>query len=328
MLALVARLALTTATCGMLLGCSAEAMREANLDRSKVCTITPLGELPLTVEANHVWLPVTVNGKSGPGMLDTGAFASYIDPGQAIMIKRHADGGLIGMASASGTGLARWRWIGEFSVGPLHWTKDVRVIVSPPPTIKGRPQTIAGVGIDFLGKYDYDIDFPHRRMTIYATENCVHPEPPWPTKSTGIPIERIEHGFGLVIPVEFDAGTVNAQIDTGAGYTTMTRGAAEHLGLTRAQILADPTDYVEDVFKGGAHSTIHWHSFPELVVGEDLLKNQKIGVFEKYGAADNQVGMILGMDYLQTRHFWLSLSTDALFIDSGELKDPPGKPKA
>jgi hypothetical protein len=189
------------------------------------------------------------------------------------------------------------------------------------------------VGADLLNGLDYDIDFVHEKIRPYATSNCLTIDPPWRTTSTGLALTRgwtnslgstignVDHYHDLsflhvTVPVVFPGGVVDAMFDTGSSHSLMSFAAARAIGLSRSDIRDAPVH--EIVGMGGKTETAAVRNFADLVIGEDELHNFPIGLMLHFDRRDPP--MVLGMDYMQTHHFWLSYTTNALYIDSGEMR--------
>ncbi len=305
------------ATCLALVACDAESVRQTHLDTHKNCKIYRLGTIPVSLIGTRPVVPILINALHAAAVMDTGGIASFISPSQADAAKaRTSYGGMIFIEGIGGhPTLVPWRWVTTFQVGDVKWGHGVRLAVAGGKTDL-KDDVVALVGMDLLDGMDYDLDFPHHLITVYQTENCLHPEPPWSTTSSAVGLTRVEHDHKVTMPVAFDGGIVEAEVDTGASISFLTRTGAHKAGVSDAELDRDPIATLPGI---DGNRRVREHLFAQIAVGEDLLHNFKIDIDDSR-STNLGVDMIIGMDYMATHHLWLSLSTNAVFIDSGEPK--------
>jgi len=307
--------------------------RLAVVDPKKPCIVEPYPPMDAELVHDNIYVPVRVNGVETIGVLDTGSSSTFITPE---------------LAAAAGlklrTGYGHWTGIsGSFrpdvafpdavEIGSIRRTNVGAVNVYAFVGSRGRDLG-ALVGLDWLDHFDYDLDLVHHRIRPFKTSNCLIIDPPWRTTSTGLAITRgLAEGlneagrdvfttFGLTahlsIPVDFEGGMVEATLDTGAAVTVMSHEAAISAGATPEQLRADPIEMVRGL--NGKERRTRRHIFADVAIGEEEIRGFSVRVENSYNRDD--IAMILGADFLAKRHLWLSLTTNALFVDSGELRKP------
>jgi predicted aspartyl protease len=261
-----------------------------------------------------------INGVESKALIDTGGVVSFITTPLSERAKVHSYRGAVRLAGFDGHEVVSpVVWTNSLQIGGLTWAGGVEFALMGPPHDDPK-LSVALLGMDLLDGRDYDIDFTHHLLTIYSTKNCLHPDPLWDTTSTGVSLERTEHDHKVTLPVAFDADLLDAEIDTGAPTSYLTREGALRAGVTKDALAKDPT---RDVPGLNGKRKVRVHRFAQISIGEDVLRNFEIEVDDR-PRNDFPVDMIIGLDYISQHHLWLSLSTNAVFIDSGEKKKPAG----
>lgn len=301
------------------------------IDRTKPCRYSKLRPFPLKLGANHIFIPVALNGVMTTGMLDTGAAISLFTPEivQAAHVeadkgRAHTFRGLGGSATVP-QAFAQSLGFGSFMLNgriPIH-------VLS----FGGSKGTQFGalIGQDMLDGMDYDIDLPHGLFTPYRTSNCMVINPPWQDSYTGIAVTRgaingestaivelattLSLRLGASVPVFFADRKLEALFDTGAGMSVMSRAGARSLGVTDEALQADKP--IKSAGLTGVPTELRLHVFDSVTIGEDDFHNLPIAVIPAFDRRDT-FPMVLGMDYIANHHLWLSYTTNALYIDSGE----------
>ena len=115
----------------------------------------------------------------------------------------------------------------------------------------------------------------------------------------------------LQFPVELNGRRITALIDTGAQRTTITAKAAESIGVTDAMLGAGRAITVRGI--AGEQLSSRLHMFSQLKIGDLVIRKPEIVVANvNLKAAD----MVLGLDLLRTRRFWLSHRARQIFISN------------
>jgi predicted aspartyl protease len=309
--------------------------RRNAVDASKPCLIAKFAGVPVKLVRNSAFVPVKVNSTLTYGMIDTGSDMSMLSPDLAAAANLHADPH---QPRRRGYGLA-----GGFDLVYVQPDKiQIGGLIRYHPTpanivnFAGHGSNVGAlIGSNLLDGFDWDIDFPHDRMTAVRTSNCHDIDPPWDTKSSELPLTRgtnrqiteIASMLGLAVnvtlPVEFDGGSLKAVFDTGARMSYLTREGAHKAGITNTQLDHDPTINIGAI--NGKIIKARLHRVNEFVVGQDLQKDFPVAVAEHLNR-DDEFDMILGMDWIARHHVWLSYTTDSLYVDSGEKKPLLWKP--
>ncbi len=301
------------------------------VDPKKPCYVDPFPPMDIRVVKHAVFLPVTINGINTIGRLDTGTDVSLITPEIAAAAKLAPIGRPLRVIGVSGSFATQSVLIDHIDIGSISFKSKRLGHVFAFGGSHGK-DVGALVGLDWLDHLDYDIDFKHEKLRPYRTSNCIEVPLPWHDTYTGLALTRGYPGeknpsnslafFGfsqhISVPVAFDGGVIDAWLDTGAYSSLMSHDAALDAGATRGQLNADPIDEISGL-NGDKRKFIR-HRFAHVALGEEEFDDFPVLVSPAFDRRDSP--MMLGMDFLNQHHLWLSLTTNALYIDSGEPKKP------
>ncbi len=164
------------------------------------------------------------------------------------------------------------------------------------------------LGSDVLLGYDLDIDVPKRTLSLYRARRCPDVEPPWKEPSARVPGVRAFKDR-LLIPVEVDGAIGMGILDTGAQATTLGGKMAVRLGLTAADMAADPIVRHHGAGPGTQESRLHQFSY--LKIGPVRATRPLLSVLPiDIGAGD----ALVGQDFINGRRIWMSFTSREVFI--------------
>ncbi len=304
-----------------------------SVDPAKPCRMVKFTQVPIRTLGKVAIVPFAINDVQTIAVLDTGADITAITHALANQAGLRTNPQLrpMRMSGMSGGFDVQLAFAHTIQYGGFKTTLPPAVAVLD--FVRSSTAIGANLGLDLLDGFDWDLDFPHDKMTAFQTQNCTDVDPAWTTKSTGLAITRglpdlmgdgkPKGDLQLTIPVQFDGGTLVALLDTGASHSYLTRAGAHKAGITNAELDRDPFGPMKSI--DGRTRKVRRHNVAELVVGEDIERNFPVDVAE-YFNRDEEFDMILGMDWIAKHHLWLSLTTDSLYINSGEPKPASWKP--
>jgi hypothetical protein len=133
---------------------------------------------------------------------------------------------------------------------------------------------------------------------------------PWHDPYASVPATT-PVGAAMVVPVGIDGHPLRALIDTGASASLLTAPGMIRLGLTQTMLAQDPGGNGSGV--GPAPVFMHRHRFATLSVGPETISDPLLWVARVHVVPI--VDMLLGADWLHTRHVWLSFNTKQVFIE-------------
>jgi hypothetical protein len=280
------------------------------------CRVTPQGSVPVALINGHLLVTVQVNDTPETFILDTGAERTLMGEDTVRQLGVARDSWVastvlgIGGYEERPNALPRSLRLGDVLLRRRSIAGDNSVTVGPLPVtdIAGHP--IAGLlGRDFLSPFDLDINLPDHRVTLYDVTGCTTGFLPWTTRYAVIPATT-PIGAAMVVQVALDGHPLRALIDTGASASLITAPGIVRLGLTPALLARDPGGNGSGV--GPAPVIMHRHRFTDLRVGPDTTSDPTLWVAQVHVIPI--VDMLLGADWLRTRHVWLSFSTKQVFV--------------
>ena len=280
------------------------------------CRVTPQDAVPVELVNGHLLVTVQVNDTPATFILDTGAERTLMGEDVVRQLGVARDTWVastvlgIGGYEERPNALPRSLRLGSVLLRRRSLAGDNSVTVGPLPVTEIAGHPIAGLlGRDFLSPFDLDIDLPKRRLTLYDVNGCTSGFLPWTTRYAAIPAAT-PVGAALVVQVAIDGRPLRALIDTGASASLVAAPGMARLGLTPALLARDPGGDGSGV--GPAPVFMHRHRFSDLRVGPDTTSDPTLWVARVH--AIPIVDMLLGADWLRTRHVWLSFSTKQVFV--------------
>src|SRR5271156_969564 len=175
----------------------------------------------------HIFVPVTINGKNRFMLLDTGGEKSEVtsqavaDLGLPYERIRYSEVNLSGEESNQAAD------VDSFSIGQLT-TKSVEFIVAPERYLfVDEPQYVGIIAPNVLKNYDVDIDFGANKLSLLSPDHCEGKVIYWPASAVAVvPLHILRSGH-IVVPVQLEGKTVTAMVDTGASNSTLMLPVAE-----------------------------------------------------------------------------------------------------
>jgi len=280
------------------------------------CRVQALSTLPVGMVDSHILVTVAVNDVDATFILDTGAERTLMSEQAVRRLGLERDGwvastiaGIAGIEQRPNA-LPRSLRLGGVTLRRRTLTGDTSVTVGPIPVNEAAGQSVVGLlGRDFLVPFDLDLDLPARRLTLYDVRGCATGFLPW-TKPYAVIPATMPAGNALVIRTLVDGRVMRTLIDTGASSSLITAPGMFRLGLTPEILARDPGGNGAGV--GPAPVPMHLHRFAELRVGPDAIPDPPLWVASVHVVPI--VDMLLGVDWLRSRHVWLSYATTQMFV--------------
>ena len=285
------------------------------------CRVEQQSAVPVDVVDGHILVIVQVNDIAATFIVDTGAERTLMDEDAVRSLNLERDQWVATRIHGVGGGqerlnaLPRSLRLGSTPLRRRTLAGDTSVTVGRLPVTEIAGRRVAGLlGRDFLSPFDLDIDLPARRMTLYRVLGCGGSFLPWTIPYTAIPANTpMEAALivpMLVVPVLVDGRALRAMIDTGASSSLITASGMYRLGLTAESLARDPGASANGV--GPAPVPMYRHRFAELRVGPEITHDPTLWVASVH--VSPIVDMLLGADWLASRHVWLSFATRQMFI--------------
>jgi len=262
----------------------------------------------MTRTSHFLIVPATVNASPDDFVLDTGSQATVITEAASTRLALSSNGAKpLGLTGVGGQYSLPSMQIDSLIVGglPLHRTggrtgnsiyvgnlRDIDTLASSP---------IGILGQDYLAGFDLDIDAAHGFFSLLSVSHCPAFSP-WP----GYAIKAIRRGpLGLVFPVTVDGQPLEALLDSAAQGSVILASGTAKLNLDSA---------CRDVMIQGVgqERPMGCHHKVTLGIGPETLRDFQV-VTTSIPLGD-QADMIIGTDWLQDRHVWISMATNRLLV--------------
>jgi predicted aspartyl protease len=280
---------------------------------ASACSTRFLGSTTVTTLNGVPIVTLAANGHPVTLVLDTGAERTILLPAVAerigaqpprVEFRRQ-------MRGIAGTLATREVELSSFAAGKvaLLWRRVLVGSVTMSTAFSGQLDGL--LGADALSDFDIDLDLPHRRMTFYEEQSCSNAAPDWAGSYAEITTGR-SLGDHLFFPVQLDGRRLVAIIDTGAQLTTLSTTAARALGVTEAMLARDRS--VTTRGAAGEQLESHVHRFSRLEVGHEAIRSPELVVTD---IALKDADIVLGTDFLSSRHLWLSYGSQRIFLSGG-----------
>ena len=170
------------------------------------------------------------------------------------------------------------------------------------------------LGADVLSRYDLDVDFPNRTMTLYTAQGCIAQFLPWQGRYFEYAAESqpgSKHRF--VIPVTLNGQKLDAILSTGTWRTLVKRSVLSRIGGIRvvqstttspARVGTQQTSIVMDLFR-----------FDNFQIGPRNYQNVRLQVSDSIPDGED---IVLGLDFMHSRRVWFSPSSQRAFMQPSD----------
>lgn len=273
------------------------------------CKIDRVADLPVRFVGGHILIPAAINDTPVQLVVDTGATASMLTPAAVALLNLPTDPyRTTTMHGTGGTVVTHNTSIRSLRVGDQDWLGSSMATGRLPGRYPDNPPVVGLLGADHLAEFDIELDIPHHAMTLWRIGSCFGDFVPWQAAHYVLTLARYKPNR-LVTHVTIDGQLVTALVDWGARSTTITSATAAALGVTDDMLAQDRAGRSHGVDENEVPTRVH--RFSELDIGPVRFHNI---VLEVAPLRVTDVGMLLGADYVSTRHVWLSYATEQLFV--------------
>jgi hypothetical protein len=187
-------------TCGL--------KRYASLDMS----VSPgLVKIPVLVEGTPAWMTLNIQSSMTVMWKD--------DANRMNLSRRMIPGNAevrFGAQRISEYAIAR-----SFKLGEAEFQKSEFLVV-PEATryIDPADPTIGALGLDFLGRMDFELDFKNKKMNLFSQDHCPGEGVYWADTYAASPLRRGKLG-NAYLPFELDGKKIQAALSTGTEMTSL-----------------------------------------------------------------------------------------------------------
>jgi predicted aspartyl protease len=298
-----------------------EQSRSTPTAQTHACTTEQIAEVPVRVVQGHILAPAKINYTPVQLMIDTGASTSVVTPEAAQTLQLPTDSyRTTTLHGVGGTFVTHNVMVRSLQVGTQDWEAGSVASAHLDRQFQEDPPVVGALGADHLANFDVELDIPHNRMVLWRVQHCAGDFVPWQVPHFAIRLTRYQPNR-MVTHVQIDGHPVTALIDWGAVSTTMTVPTAGALGVTPDMLAHDRSGTT----RGSDQNDLpmHVHRFAEVVIGPGTFHDVQISVAD---LNVKDVGMLLGADYVRTRHIWLSYASDQMFVEQHSPPPPAAPP--
>jgi predicted aspartyl protease len=297
------------------------------------CQMQEIGELPVSV-GGEVTIDAQVNGKPVRMIVDTGSAGTLVShpaAAQLGLVLRPIPGvKMYGVGGGENGASAR---IKEFKVANMV-DRDFDMLVQGPNSL-GEAQGV--LGALFLMQADVEFDFPHKMMRFFRPKNCKGDQVVyWGSAYSVVPMVGSSHAR-IEVAVLLNGKPVRAQMDTGAGTTTVTPAQAANAGV---RLTSDGVSTARPLGGlGRARVQTYVAVFPSFSFGDETIHNAKITIADMF-REDKEVTlgshiaadpvdfpeMLLGDDFFRSHRVYVSLGQRKVYASyvGGPVFSAPG----
>lgn len=273
------------------------------------CQIEQAAELPARLLGGHILVPAAINNTPVQMVVDTGAMTTMLTPSAVALLGLPTDPfRTTTVHGIGGTVVTHNTSIQSFRLGKEDWLGSTMATGRLPEVYRVDPPVVGLLGADRLGAFDVELDLPRQRMVLWRIRNCNDDFVPWQEPHYALRLARYLP-YRMVTHVEIDGHPVTALVDWGARSTTLTTRAAARIGVTQEMLAQDRSGASRGVDLNEVE--LHAHRFAEVAIGPAHFHNIALEVAD---LRVEDIGMLLGADYVARRHVWLSYATNQLFV--------------
>jgi len=282
--------------------------------RAEGCTLNLFAELPVTMEGPRASVPVRINGHPTSFWLDSGAFFSIMSRAKAAELDLTVNpisGADLRIMGIGGSAVAEVTKVQSFGFAKAD-LKNVDFLVG------GSDVGNALIGVNILAFRDTEFDLAHGSVKLADARGChkmnlaywaqgkqafvvpLNPDPP-----------GVLHYFR--IPVTINGVKIDAELDTGAPLSLLSRKAAERAGLD----LKGPSAVAINGIGGfGRHRLGGWSvSVGDIGIGDEHVLKSRVDVIDgSISDGSNAPDMLLGADFALAHHIYVSRREHLVFF--------------
>ncbi len=288
----------------------------------ELCRLGRETDLPLRMIYNHLVTTVEINGAPADLILDTGSFGTVLT--REAVTRLHLPSPDWTLAEARGIGGSRSLSVlqtAQFKLGRLHG-RNLHFAVFDSPRVLGITQVDGLLGMDLMSQFDIDLDLPEHKVILYkALSDCSTPRAALADVTDVLPMEQRANESSVVVQVSIAGKTMRAVLDSGAGSNVIFRGAARRLGLDDAALAADRVGHMGGI--GPRAVPYRQHVIEPVTIGVLTIRNMPVEISQERG--DGDIDMILGLDFFERVHVWMSFSSHTVITEFPPKASPAPK---
>lgn len=270
-----------------------------------------VASLPYEQVGDAMLVGAHLNGNAVRFVFDTGAFTSVVTPEAVRGLKLHTmqsfAGVMRGIGGSRALSLVSAR---QLQIDKLHGSNFN--FVSAELGWGHRPGTPAGLlSTDFLSRFDIDLDVPERRIRLFLPSGDCHlPAAVLKGGLFEMPMLSMINSKTPRIVVSIGNHDFVAAIDTGAARTMMYRTTARRLGLKLQALKDDRRMSARGIGPDIVAGVIHVSE--PITLGDLTIRHAPVAIVDQ--AAEPDIDLLLGADFLALVHVWISYSSKTVIL--------------
>jgi predicted aspartyl protease len=256
-------------------------------------------------------VPVSMSGKRGLMVVDTGAFWSTIAQGVVRELNLTQMESRITAYSAAGQSSGKYVRVPEFIFGRVL-SRDQLFMVSasgnPAETI-GENDLAGVIGADLLTRHDADFDFAARTFSLYHQDHCPGQVLHWQPQSHAVVPFRLVDELSITFNVTINGRRATARLDTGSSDTAIfDRAARRTFGFRPDGPNVEQVGQFEGARNGGIYKT----TVEKIELGSVVIQNPVVQVIPDLvtrASQRSQVGSLIPVSDVQLQEVMLGASS-------------------
>jgi hypothetical protein len=289
-------------------------------------------------------VPVTINGMSRNMLLNTAGGISSLQRAAVDAMGLHAiDDSRVKMLDSGGNASTYFVQVDDFAMGAIRGP-NMQFVVSTGGA-NANPPFVGSLAGDLMSQYDVEIDFAARKLNFFSKDHCPGHVLYWkPAAVAVVPLtydlptgDNSRTGFRhytpreihLSVPVTLDGKNFDAQINTGANFSTISANTAKfQFGVTADSPGSTPMGS----FDGNPDHKVFGHVFSSLTFDGVTVTNPHVAVIpdlvgskdpnnvtradSRVRRVDDNIGiqLTIGMDVLRKLHLFIAFGERKLYV--------------
>lgn len=272
------------------------------------CKLGSYGTLPVEMLDGQATTMVKINGSDTRFVLDTGAAFNFMSRATAssLGLRLRPPPFEIRMGGVGGSVGADFTEVKSFGVLDTTF-KRVGFLVG------GTDMGYGLLGANLLDVADLEADLAHGKLTLFKPDHCKNAALAYWTKDGNYEVAEIDSPGGeqdrrTFVKVTVNGKPLRALLDSGAYATSLSRRAAERVGID----LKDADAKTDQAIGVGGKSVRTWiEPVDSYSVGTETIQHSKMMVLDgDMGDAD----MLLGVDFFLAHHMYIANSQKKIYF--------------
>jgi predicted aspartyl protease len=275
------------------------------------CKLSQVASLPMTIKGGHITVPVSVNGKELPFILDTGGYGSGLSSWAA------ADLGLQtqdahGVIVKDVGGRAAQQYVRTQTLG---FGKMVGQGL-PLMVLTGLNEVDNDQGLlapDLLRNFDVELDFAGQKVNLFHHHPCDGRALYWTGSYAVLPFDVTPDGH-IRVPVTLDGQDTHAIVDTGAPLSTISASSVDTLfSLNTKSPGMEKAGAVTGALGGSFYA--YTYPFKTLTMGAVTVARPIVLVTDGENfLKGNQARILLGLSIVRQLHVYIAYKEGKLYV--------------